>query len=180
MKNLGMVNFRHLYQFWVVAREGSLVGASRRLGLSHSTISVQLQMLEQALGGKLMLRRPRGAERLKDRQGDRMIAADRERRHPGRRLAAAGPPQAPPRRRQHASSCLSRACREHAPAQRTDPAQGRVWVNVDAMVRTGSRSGSTREWECPTAKAAGIAWSFLRVRLKDRGGDHQPWPTGWR
>lgn len=60
MKDLGTVNFRHLYQFWVVAREGSLVGASRRLGLSHSTISVQLQLLEKSLGGKLMLRRPRG------------------------------------------------------------------------------------------------------------------------
>ncbi|MBN8279963.1 MAG: LysR family transcriptional regulator [Gammaproteobacteria bacterium] len=56
----GSVNFRHLRLFWVVAREGSLVGASRRLGLSHSTISVQLQLLEKALGGKLLLRRPRG------------------------------------------------------------------------------------------------------------------------
>jgi LysR family transcriptional activator of nhaA len=56
----GALNFRHLYQFWIVAREGSLVGAGRRLGLSHSTISSQLRALEDQLDGRLLLRRPRG------------------------------------------------------------------------------------------------------------------------
>jgi len=60
MKDLRTLNFHHLYQFWIVAREGSLVAASRQLGVTHSTISVQLQALEAALGGKLVLRRPRG------------------------------------------------------------------------------------------------------------------------
>ena len=60
MTDLRQLNFRHLYQFWVVAREGSLVGGGRRLGLSHSTLSTQLQALEASLGGRLLLRRPRG------------------------------------------------------------------------------------------------------------------------
>lgn len=60
MTDPGTLNFRHLYQFWIVAREGSLVGAGRQLGLSHSTISSQLRALETQLGGRLLLRRPRG------------------------------------------------------------------------------------------------------------------------
>lgn len=54
------LNYRHLHQFWVVAQEGSLVAAGRRLGIGHSTISAQLRSLEETLGGKLLLRRPRG------------------------------------------------------------------------------------------------------------------------
>lgn len=57
---MGSLNYRHLYQFWVVAQEGSLVAAGRRLGIGHSTISTQLKALEGALGGRLLLRRPRG------------------------------------------------------------------------------------------------------------------------
>lgn len=53
-------NYHHLYHFWVVAQEGSLVGANRRLGVHHSTLSSQLRSLEQALGVKLLIRRPRG------------------------------------------------------------------------------------------------------------------------
>lgn len=53
-------NFHHLYHFWIVAQEGSLVGASRRLGVRHSTLSAQLQALEKSMGGRLLLRRPRG------------------------------------------------------------------------------------------------------------------------
>lgn len=57
---MNTLNFRHLYQFWVVAQEGSIVAAGHRLGVGHSTISTQLRALETALGGRLMLRRPRG------------------------------------------------------------------------------------------------------------------------
>lgn len=53
-------NYHHLHHFWVVAQEGSLVAASRRLGVRHSTLSAQLRALEQALGARLLLRRPRG------------------------------------------------------------------------------------------------------------------------
>ncbi|CAG0942535.1 Transcriptional activator protein NhaR [Gammaproteobacteria bacterium] len=54
------LNYRHLHHFWIVAQEGSLAGASRRLGVQHSTLSSQLRSLEAALGGRLLLRRPRG------------------------------------------------------------------------------------------------------------------------
>jgi LysR family transcriptional activator of nhaA len=53
-------NFHHLRHFWIVAQEGSLLGASRRLGLRHSTLSAQLRSLEVSLGTSLLLRRPRG------------------------------------------------------------------------------------------------------------------------
>lgn len=53
-------NYHHLYHFWIVAQEGSLAGASRRLGVRHSTLSAQLQALEKSIGSRLLLRRPRG------------------------------------------------------------------------------------------------------------------------
>jgi LysR family transcriptional regulator, transcriptional activator of nhaA len=46
MKNTGM-NFRHLYYFWVVAKEGGVTRAATRLGLAIQTISTQLAQLEQ-------------------------------------------------------------------------------------------------------------------------------------
>lgn len=56
----GPLNFHHLYHFWVIAQEGSLLGASRRLGVRHSTLSAQMRALEESLGTRLLLRRPRG------------------------------------------------------------------------------------------------------------------------
>jgi LysR family transcriptional activator of nhaA len=53
-------NYHHLYHFWRVSQEGSLAGASRRLGVRHSTLSSQLRSLEHSLGVKLLIRRPRG------------------------------------------------------------------------------------------------------------------------
>ncbi|MET0856586.1 MAG: transcriptional activator NhaR [Telluria sp.] len=52
MKNTGM-NFRHLYYFWVVAKEGGITRASERLGLAVQTISTQLALLEQSIGKSL-------------------------------------------------------------------------------------------------------------------------------
>lgn len=52
MKNANM-NFRHLYYFWVVAKEGSVTRAASRLGLAIQTISTQLAQLEQSLGKAL-------------------------------------------------------------------------------------------------------------------------------
>lgn len=52
MKNTGM-NFRHLYYFWVVAKEGGVTRAADRLGLAIQTISTQLAQLEQSIGKSL-------------------------------------------------------------------------------------------------------------------------------
>ena len=53
MKNAGL-NFRHLYYFWVVAKEGSITRAAERLEVAVQTISAQLALLEQALGKALL------------------------------------------------------------------------------------------------------------------------------
>ena len=47
------LNFRHLYYFWVVAKEGSVTRAAERLDVAVQTISAQLGLLEQALGKSL-------------------------------------------------------------------------------------------------------------------------------
>jgi LysR family transcriptional activator of nhaA len=52
MKNTG-TNFRHLYYFWVVAKEGSITRAAERLGLAVQTVSTQLTLLEQSVGKSL-------------------------------------------------------------------------------------------------------------------------------
>ncbi|HEX8788159.1 MAG TPA: transcriptional activator NhaR [Telluria sp.] len=51
MKN--ELNFRHLYYFWVVAKEGGITRAAERLGLAVQTVSAQLTLLEQSLGKTL-------------------------------------------------------------------------------------------------------------------------------
>lgn len=59
------LNFHHLLLFTTLIREGSLVGAGRTLGLSHSTLSSQVHAFEQALGAKLL-----------DRQGRRLVPTE--------------------------------------------------------------------------------------------------------
>ncbi len=54
MKTTGM-NFRHLYYFWVVAKEGSITRAATRLGLAIQTVSTQLTQLEQSIGKSLLM-----------------------------------------------------------------------------------------------------------------------------
>ena len=54
MKNTG-INFRHLYFFWVVAKEGGVTRAAERLGLAIQTISTQLAQLEQSIGRALFM-----------------------------------------------------------------------------------------------------------------------------
>lgn len=49
-------SYQHLYYFWVVAKEGSIVNACKRLHLSQPTVSAQIRSLEEALGEKLFLR----------------------------------------------------------------------------------------------------------------------------
>ncbi|GGY66804.1 LysR family transcriptional regulator [Marinobacter zhanjiangensis] len=53
------INFRHLYYFRVIAREGGIQRASEVLGLTPQTLSGQLATLENELGGALFLRRNR-------------------------------------------------------------------------------------------------------------------------
>lgn len=57
------LNYNHLRYFWVVAHEGSLTRAAKRMNLSQSALSVQIQKLEhqmshplfERVGRKLML-----------------------------------------------------------------------------------------------------------------------------
>jgi LysR family transcriptional activator of nhaA len=53
------LNYHHLYYFWVVARQGSIVRASAELRLAHPTVSGQIHRLEDVLGEKLFARRGR-------------------------------------------------------------------------------------------------------------------------
>ena len=53
------LNYHHLLYFWMVAKEGSIVRASKELHLAHPTISGQIHRLEEVLGEKLFVRRGR-------------------------------------------------------------------------------------------------------------------------
>ena len=53
------LNYRHLYYFWVVAKEGGITRAATRLNLAVQTISTQLSLLEQSLGKSLFLQQGR-------------------------------------------------------------------------------------------------------------------------
>lgn len=50
---LEWLNYHHLLYFWLAAREGSVTKASALLRLSQPTVSGQIRLLEQSLGGKL-------------------------------------------------------------------------------------------------------------------------------
>ncbi|QQR90631.1 MAG: LysR family transcriptional regulator [Myxococcales bacterium] len=56
---MGQLNYQHLQYFWTVAREGSIVGASKVLHVSSPTISVQINQLESLYGHELLLRQGR-------------------------------------------------------------------------------------------------------------------------
>lgn len=47
------LNFRHLYYFWVVAKEGGMSRAAQRLDMAVQTVSAQVRALEQELGHAL-------------------------------------------------------------------------------------------------------------------------------
>ncbi len=53
MKTKGL-NYRHLYYFWVVAKEGGVTRAAERLGVAVQTISMQIAQLEQDIGKSLL------------------------------------------------------------------------------------------------------------------------------
>lgn len=59
------LNYNHLYYFWMVAREGSVVRASEELMVSQPTISIQLKELETSLRHQLF-----------DRVGRRLVLTE--------------------------------------------------------------------------------------------------------
>ena len=54
------LNYNHLYYFWHVCKEGSVVGAAEALYLTPQTITGQIKALEERLDGKLFKRQGRG------------------------------------------------------------------------------------------------------------------------
>ena len=55
-----MLDWDDLRLFLSVARDGSFIGAGRRLGINHSTVSRRLSALERAVDARLFDRSPRG------------------------------------------------------------------------------------------------------------------------
>jgi LysR family transcriptional activator of nhaA len=49
-----MLNYRHLYYFWVVTKEGGFARAAARLDMAVQTISAQVRELERSLGHQLL------------------------------------------------------------------------------------------------------------------------------
>lgn len=77
------LNYHHLLYFWVVAREGSIAAATRKLHLTQPTISAQLRLLEESLGEKLFQKSGRSlvlteAGRIALRYADEIFALGRE------------------------------------------------------------------------------------------------------
>lgn len=56
------LNYLHLYYFWKAAEQGSFSRASKELNVAQSTVSLQIQALEKALGHRLINRGPRKFE----------------------------------------------------------------------------------------------------------------------
>ncbi len=56
------INYNHLYYFWHVYKEGSVVGAAEALFLTPQTITGQIKAPEERLQGKLFKRKGRGLE----------------------------------------------------------------------------------------------------------------------
>ncbi|MEY4427926.1 MAG: Transcriptional activator protein NhaR [Pseudomonadota bacterium] len=53
-------SYRHLYYFWVVAKEGGMARAAERLGMAVQTVSAQVHELEKSLGCALLKPAGRG------------------------------------------------------------------------------------------------------------------------
>jgi LysR family transcriptional regulator, transcriptional activator of nhaA len=77
------LNYHDLLYFWVVAKEGSIVRASKDLRLAHPTISGQIHRLEEILGEKLFSRKGRNLAltdvgRVAFRQADEIFSLRQE------------------------------------------------------------------------------------------------------
>ena len=53
-------SYRHLYYFWVVAKEGGMARAAARLDMAVQTVSTQVRELERSLGHTLLKQSGRG------------------------------------------------------------------------------------------------------------------------
>ena len=53
-------NYRHLYYFWVVAKEGGMSRAAAQLDMAVQTVSAQVRELERDLGCQLLKPAGRG------------------------------------------------------------------------------------------------------------------------
>jgi LysR family transcriptional regulator, transcriptional activator of nhaA len=53
-------SYRHLYYFWVVAKEGGMARGAERLGMAVQTVSAQVRELERSLGYALLKPAGRG------------------------------------------------------------------------------------------------------------------------
>jgi LysR family transcriptional regulator, transcriptional activator of nhaA len=85
------LNYHHLLYFWMVAREGSVSAASRRLRLAQPTVSAQVKQLEQAFGQPLLQKAGRGltlteAGRVVYGYADRIFRLGQELQHALREL----------------------------------------------------------------------------------------------
>ena len=60
--SLQWLNYHHLYYFYVIAAEGSVGGATRKLKLAQSTLSTQLKRFEEVIGYNLFQRKNRRLE----------------------------------------------------------------------------------------------------------------------
>lgn len=56
---MAKINFNHLYYFWVIAKEGNLSRAAKKLFVSQSALSTQLKKLEEQLKKPLFTREGR-------------------------------------------------------------------------------------------------------------------------
>ncbi len=77
------LNYHHFYYFWAVAKEGSIVAASKKLRLAHPTISGQIHRFEEVLGEKLFAHSGRNlvltdAGRVAFRYADEIFSLGRE------------------------------------------------------------------------------------------------------
>ena len=62
-----MLNYRHLYCFWIVARKGGLARAAERLKMAVQAISAQVRELEKALRHQLLKPAGRGGQEIQTR-----------------------------------------------------------------------------------------------------------------
>ena len=53
-------NYKHLYYFWVVAKEGGISRAAEKLDMAVQTVSAQVRELEKSLGYALLKPAGRG------------------------------------------------------------------------------------------------------------------------
>ena len=53
-------NYKHLYYFWVVAKEGGITKAADKLEMAVQTVSSQVRELERSLGYSLLKPAGRG------------------------------------------------------------------------------------------------------------------------